>query len=162
MRSATNTDCLSHCPRAQDTRLEPGCLSPHGCPQERGKGSFYGHSCSFPTHNAVSFSLLFVNSPMTMKHLAAFPVSAKNPPPVQASGVTKGISHGWADCGTKQVPCTSHYESASPDEGLEMPSPITLEPFTSNTKLHCLPTLKIPLFPLPFHIQNQFQTGRII
>lgn len=32
------TDCLSHCPRAQGARLETGCLSPHGQPQERGKG----------------------------------------------------------------------------------------------------------------------------
>lgn len=59
----------------------------------------------------------------------------------------------------KQVSCTSHCESASPDERFQMPSPITLETFTSNTRLHYLPTLKILLLPLPFHIQNQLQTG---
>lgn len=50
-----------------------------GC-QVRAKmppGSFYGHSCSFPSHTAVSSSL-----PTTMKHLTASPVSDKNAPPV--------------------------------------------------------------------------------
>lgn len=60
---------------------------------------------------------------------------------------------GWLT--QKQVSCTSHCESASPDERLQMPSPITLETFTSSTRLHCLPTLKILLLP----IQNQLQTG---
>ena len=162
VRSANNTDCLSHCPRAQGARLEPGCLSPHGCPQERGKGSFCGCSCSFPTHTAVSFSLLFVNFPTTTKHLTVSPLSVKNPPPVQPSGARKGFSHGWADCGTKQGPCTSHCESASPAERLEMLSAITLETFTSNTALCCLPTLKTPLLPPPSHIQNHLQTGGLI
>lgn len=131
-------------------------------PQERGKGSFCGHSCSSPTHTAASSSLLFVNFPMTMKHLTYLLCQPGILPSAQTAGVRKGVSHSWAHQDTKKASRTSHCESASPVERLEMPSPITLESFTSNTRLHCLLTLKIPLLPLPFHIQNQLQTGGIV
>lgn len=66
-------------PRGQAARTEPGCLSPGGCPQQRGKGSFYGHSCSLLSRLHCCFLLAFIYYlPQHHEALSALPVSPQS------------------------------------------------------------------------------------
>lgn len=156
VRSVPNMECLSCCPKV----WVPGQNQDYLRSSRRGEraASIDSPAPFSPTHTSA-FSLLFITFPTITKHLLHLLCQSRAA--TSAGSWSEDGHFPWLG-GSIQVPCTSHCESASPDKRLSMPSPITPETFTSNTRLHCLPMLKISLLPLPFHIHKQFQAGGFI
>lgn len=147
-------------PRVQAARTEPGCLSPGGCPQQRGKGSFYRHFCSLLSHLHCCFLLAFIYYlPQYHEEPSASPVSAPSP------GFWSKAGHfSWLGDGRKRAPCTLTVSQHAPREAQDAlsyytgDSPPTPDPTAC---LHLKPPLCHFIFKTSCRLEDLFSSRLI-